>query len=43
MNLRALVANVVAVSAVAVLRPVAGEIDIEAARRWRGEIPVEDL
>jgi tagatose 6-phosphate kinase len=38
-----LVADVVAVSAAAVLRPVAGEIDVEAARRWRGEIPVEDL
>ena len=42
-DLRALVADVVAVSAAAVLRPVAGEIDVEAARRWRGEIPVEDL
>jgi 1-phosphofructokinase family hexose kinase len=42
-NLRALVADAVAVSAAAVLRPVAGEIDLEAARRWRGEISVEDL
>jgi hypothetical protein len=33
----------VAVSAAAVLRPIAGEIDVEAARRWRGDITVEDL
>jgi hypothetical protein len=26
-----------------VLRPIAGEIDLEAARRWRDEITVEDL
>ena len=43
MDLRALVADAVAVSAAAVLRPVAGEIDVEAARRWRDEIAVEDL
>ena len=43
LNLRALVTDVVAVSAAAVLRPVAGEIDVEAARRWRDDIPVEDL
>jgi tagatose 6-phosphate kinase len=42
-NLRALVADAVAVSAAAVLRPIAGEIDLEAARRWRDEITVEDL
>jgi tagatose 6-phosphate kinase len=42
-NLGALVADAVAVSAAAVLRPVAGEIDVEAARRWRDEILVEDL
>jgi tagatose 6-phosphate kinase len=42
-NLRALVADAVAVSAAAVLRPVAGEIDTQAARRWRGEMHVEDL
>jgi tagatose 6-phosphate kinase len=42
-DLRALVADAVAVSAAAVLRPVAGEIDLEAARRWRREVPVEDL
>ena len=42
-NLRALVADAVAVSAAAVLRRVAGEIDMEAARRWRDEITVEDL
>jgi 1-phosphofructokinase family hexose kinase len=41
--LRALVADVVAVSAAAVLRPVAGEIDVEAARRWRDQVAVEDL
>jgi len=42
-DVRALVADVVAVSAAAVLRPVAGEIDVEAARRWRADIAVEDL
>ena len=42
-NLRALVADAVAVSAAAVLRPVAGEIDVKAARRWRDDITVEDL
>ena len=42
-NLRTLVADAVAVPAAAVLRPVAGEIDVNAARRWRGEICVEDL
>ena len=42
-NLRALVADAVAVSAAAVLRPVAGQIDVEAACRWRRDILVEDL
>jgi 1-phosphofructokinase family hexose kinase len=42
-NLRALVADAVAVSAAAVLRPVAGEIDVDAARRWRDVMLVEDL
>jgi tagatose 6-phosphate kinase len=42
-DLRALVADAVAVCAAVVLRPVAGEIDVEAARRWRGEIRLEDL
>jgi 1-phosphofructokinase family hexose kinase len=42
-NLRAVVADAVAVSAAAVLRPVAGEIDVAAACRWRGQILVEDL
>jgi fructose-1-phosphate kinase PfkB-like protein len=42
-DLHALVADAVAVSAAAVLRPVAGEIDMDAARRWRGEIRVEEL
>lgn len=42
-NLRAVVADAVALSAAAVLRPVAGEIDLETARRWRDDIAVEDL
>jgi tagatose 6-phosphate kinase len=42
-DLHAVVADAVAVSAAAVLRPAAGEIDVEAARRWRGHICVEDL
>lgn len=42
-DLRALVAEAVAVSAAAVLCPVAGEIDVAAARRWRDEIAVEEL
>jgi 1-phosphofructokinase family hexose kinase len=42
-NLRDLVADTVAVSAAAVLRGVAGEIDVEAARSWRGQVQVEDL
>jgi hypothetical protein len=42
-DLRALAADTVAVSAAAVLRPVGGEIDVEAARRWRDEIDVEEL
>jgi len=42
-DLRALVADAVAVSSAAVLRPVAGEIDLETALRWRGEIQVEEL
>jgi fructose-1-phosphate kinase PfkB-like protein len=31
----------VALSAAAVLRPVAGEVDLEAYRRWRTEVRVE--
>lgn len=33
----------VALSAASVLRPVAGEVDVDAYRRWRSEIVVEDL
>lgn len=36
-------ADAVATSAACVLRPVAGEIDLEARARWRGDIIVEEL
>ncbi|WP_331272912.1 1-phosphofructokinase family hexose kinase [Motilibacter deserti] len=43
LELRPLAADVVAVSAAAVLRPVAGEVDVAAADRWRPLVPVEEL
>ncbi|MBM2618564.1 hexose kinase [Actinoplanes sp. LDG1-06] len=39
----AALADAVATSAACVLRPVAGEIDLEARRRWLGTITVEEL
>ncbi|MCO8273812.1 hexose kinase [Actinoplanes sp. TRM 88003] len=39
----AALADAVATSAACVLRPVAGEIDLEARRRWLGAVTVEEL
>ncbi|WP_199723524.1 1-phosphofructokinase family hexose kinase [Micromonospora sp. CV4] len=39
---RALLVDAVALSAAAVLRPVAGEVDVRAYRRWRDQVRVEE-
>lgn len=42
-NWPALLRNAVALSAAAVRRPVAGEVDLDAYRTWRAQVPVETI